>query len=246
MKPKRTVLSVSATAVHIISLFVSRPDDIRHYLHGVCFMPAPGGGVLIIATDGHQMAMWHDKKGKCSHKMMFIIPPALVAASKPISKPGEYKDFIFQDGRLVVFDPWGKEIYASTKGLEVEAADGKPDYFKVLPDPKRLVPGLHGGINNLLLTRLAKVSYILSKFPECGSGINGTQYYSSKQKGWTDADGKERDSELGNGPILTRFDLCPELIVISMPIRASAEYQYPMKDPVPAFAIRKEEKAKAA
>lgn len=51
-------------------------EDVRFYLNGVYVAPAPSGdGAVLVATDGHRMAVLHDPEGICDK-------PAIIATHK--------------------------------------------------------------------------------------------------------------------------------------------------------------------
>lgn len=45
---------------YIAASIVAAKDDVRSYLRGVRIEPAPQGGALIVATDGHRILVAHD------------------------------------------------------------------------------------------------------------------------------------------------------------------------------------------
>lgn len=53
------------------SIFAAK-TDVRYYLNGIYVEPVKGGGVNLVATDGHRMIIIHDKEGYASRG--FIIP----------------------------------------------------------------------------------------------------------------------------------------------------------------------------
>ena len=77
---KRKV-SVSARAIAALLPFVSKEPN-RYYLHGIQAEPAPGGGVLLIATDGHTIGVVHDAFAYADAEHILSIPSALAKATK--------------------------------------------------------------------------------------------------------------------------------------------------------------------
>ena len=59
-----------ADFLHLASLFRST-EGTRYYLNGVYVEPAAGGGVVLVATDGHRLCVFHDAEG-------FIDTPSIV------------------------------------------------------------------------------------------------------------------------------------------------------------------------
>lgn len=205
------VIEFNAEAISPLSLFVAK-HDIRFYLHGICVMPAPSGkGCVIVACDGHRMAMWHDDSGRCSVQKVFKITPAFVSACKKRSK-GLPKRVKFEDGRLVVFEGIDSETFIQAGKAEIE--DCKyPDVFRVIP--KKLVPGLRGHINTEYLKQIGEAGKRL------GGKWDGVRFYSA--------------DEIGHGATVARFDTSDNLIVITMPMRGRQDF--PEKNPLPSFLV---------
>jgi hypothetical protein len=61
----RSRLLIRAGYVGCIMHFVA-DEETRYYLQGFHAEPAPGGGALLVATDGHRMAIYHDAHGQVS------------------------------------------------------------------------------------------------------------------------------------------------------------------------------------
>lgn len=61
--------------------------DVRYYLCGVAIQPHPEKGALLIATDGHTAAAFHDVDGWCKRDIIVgSISKALIAACKVSAK----------------------------------------------------------------------------------------------------------------------------------------------------------------
>lgn len=78
----------SAKAVHLVSHYMAQAD-LRYYLNGIYAEPAPGGGAFLVATDGHQMAVYYDADALCPEPVLFSLTKSGAAACKP--KRGMYK-----------------------------------------------------------------------------------------------------------------------------------------------------------
>jgi len=74
---KRKVI-VSARAIAALLPFASK-DETRYYLNGIKIEPARAdfGGVLLIATDGHKLAVVHDLLGQTDGEHIVSIPSGL-------------------------------------------------------------------------------------------------------------------------------------------------------------------------
>ena len=69
-------VSVKAIAVKIASTFVAK-NDVRYFLKSIHVMPAPTGGVLVQATDGHKLIVVHDYEGKASEPVHIELNPQM-------------------------------------------------------------------------------------------------------------------------------------------------------------------------
>ena len=49
-----------STSFYTVASLVAAKEDVRSYLKGVRIEPAPQGGALIVATDGHRILVAHD------------------------------------------------------------------------------------------------------------------------------------------------------------------------------------------
>jgi DNA polymerase-3 subunit beta len=66
-----------------MALFMAK-QDVRHYLNGISVEPHPDGGAIIVATDGHRLAVIHDPDGWCSKQFIVggIKSPLLTACKQ--------------------------------------------------------------------------------------------------------------------------------------------------------------------
>lgn len=67
---QKYIAKVNPKFFHAISLFASK-SDVRYYLEGVFIESNPKGGVNIVATNGHVMAVMHDPEG-FAHKQIIV------------------------------------------------------------------------------------------------------------------------------------------------------------------------------
>ena len=151
-------------------------EEVRYYLTGVYVEPAPGGGALMVATDGRAMLVARDPHG-------FAPAPAIVRLTMPESSPpdpsccddgccalmadsyvGVRMTFDLPDEDLAIAammrgaHPWKHAI--------VERVKGKfPDWRKAWSDGETRVTPRRGhqafGINPDLLARIAAGEYIV-------------------------------------------------------------------------------------
>lgn len=189
--PEDATVAVSARLFAAVAVF--RPfNDIRYYLCGVHIAPCEAGGVFIVATDGHQMAVAHDPEGR-------VDEPVILTCSRALEKAAREKAYsedavvILQDRRVRLLAP---------HELHVQAGDAQivgkfPDFLKIMEGGiAEPAMGLQGFFSGHLVKRLGKAAELVSqKF----SGLTH----------WTTKDGY----------LLTRFSAEKNLVVVTMPIR---------------------------
>ena len=105
-------------------------DDVRFYLNGVLVEPAPDGdGVLLVATDGHRLAVLRDRTGS-TDGLAVILPRVKRPALRRGAKRPEVS-VTYADGRASWSD-----------GITVDGAafiDGRfPDWRAILPRAEQL------------------------------------------------------------------------------------------------------------
>lgn len=215
-------IEFDAKAVAPLALFVAK-CDIRYYLMGLCVMPAPTGeGCIVIGCDGHRLAMWHDPEGKCSRQSVLKLSPAMVAACKKRGKLAGKRTVSLQDGRLVLSCTIEGEVFVQAGKAEI-ACEGEwryPDVWRVVPDNKKLVPGLRGYMKLDYLKDIAMAGNLAS---ECKFFC--VSHYSS--------------DEAGDGAIVSMIDGMKNFIIITMPMRGSTDF--PVKNPLPDVFKRKDD-----
>lgn len=111
--------------------------DIRYYLNGVYAEPIPGGGVLIVATNGHAMGMWRDTTGEIERPAILRIGRRLRAACAG----SDLKRLIISDDRLAVHlvqPATTTEVYIQEMAFVKAGSWEVPGSF---PDWRRVVPG---------------------------------------------------------------------------------------------------------
>jgi hypothetical protein len=136
--------------------------DIRYYLNGIHVKKAERGGVYLVATDGHTMALIHDEEGSIegADEATFTVLPVLVAGAKASQKkPNTGLGF-----RVCVEGNRAKIAIPDTS-MELALQPGKcfivgkfPDWRKVVPDFSKLKHGVcTSSFNANYLARFAKI-----------------------------------------------------------------------------------------
>lgn len=206
-------LKVSGAAVSFVSVFMAH-NNIRYYLNGTHMEPAPAdiGGVVLAATDGHALALWHDKDGHVDR-------PVIVSPAKPLlaacRKATAYLECV--DGRLaaVQYDPRkagiGEELYLQplpynppSHRMAWEIEGKYPDFLRVIGDVREYKPGTPDCINVDLLARMYAAKQ---------AGRNQRGKFSRAFEG---AVLKQRSP---GGGILVQMPYTPEALIVIMPMR---------------------------
>lgn len=210
--------ALAPVALAPVALFMAGKDDFRWYRRMLAVLQHPSQGCVIAATDGHQIAIWYDKDGKCSADTLLHVEPGIVAASDkryPVRDPLRNlgRRIILRDGRLVLEfghnEIWQEKYIQAGKAWEPAA--GYPKIAKVLPHYDSLVPGMVGGIAPVFMAKLAKVAKIVARQSEISPGYSAMRHYTHN----------------GDGLIITRFYGVPEFMVGTMPIRCADTGAYP-------------------
>lgn len=195
-------------AKHVARLvpFMAR-NDIRYYLCGICIEKADQGGVYLIATDGHSMAVVYDATGTIEGEQHVVISAQseLIAAAKRAKTIAGLEQQVLLTGKRVrialEFDSTGSgESYVQAGDSLVEG--NYPSWRKVTPDFSKLKRGaLTGdeGINATYLARCAKLSG--------GKGFSGLSF-------WQEAPRKA---------VIIQASAVPEMFVIIMPMMGDSD-----------------------
>lgn len=130
-------LNLKARLVAAIAQFKAS-TDIRYYLNGVYVEPHPEGGVILVATNGHSLGIWHDASGEVGRPIIINVTKPLLAACAG-GKEIDNRRLVDKNGRLTVVDKTNAEIYIQGEhgkkfGAEQYEIEGNfPDWRKVVP-----------------------------------------------------------------------------------------------------------------
>lgn len=215
MKKEIRNIRVDAKKFAAAALFRSK-EETRYYLNGVYIEPHPDGGVIMVATNGHQMAVIHDESGEanapfiCKASQQFYT----ACAKKPadvLKRPGQIH-FVGHVANLVCEGFDGDPSIIGDCHIEVEYApdiDGTyPDWRRVLPtiDTQPTIPDLVGpyfGINAEYVTDFAKALKILT-------GVKSAKIITMTVQ--------DRGA-----PIAITSETCREFLGVLMPAREASE-----------------------
>lgn len=120
-------------------------SDIRYYLNGMLFMPHPKGGAMMVATNGHQLAVAYDPEGAAPADRIVSVFPGLESAACRYPAGWVHMDEAL-DSRVVLSDSANREVYVQPGKALIE---GKfPNVYGVMPaDPSKLQSAMVAPIN---------------------------------------------------------------------------------------------------
>jgi DNA polymerase III sliding clamp (beta) subunit (PCNA family) len=202
METIKREIKITAKYIPLLAEFMAK-QDIRYYLNALQVEPHPEGGILLITTDGHTMAIVHDKDGTTNGEWLCELPPKIIRAC---AKPGSRNDLFSKPKHLHfvgnvahVMSQDGDPNEIGLMHLETafcKIVDGKyPDWRKVMPKKPKGLKRTCVNIN--YLARLQRIS----KFSE-------TRY----------AEGVHLFQEDLRGVIVARPVELPEVMVLVMPM----------------------------
>jgi hypothetical protein len=171
--------------------------DIRYYLCGVRWEPHPKGGALLMATDGHRLAIAFDVEGRVDRPQTTVTSPGLCVAARRASTIACIGE------RLVCLDNIGREIFVQPGSRELEGS--WPDIGRVLPDPGTLRQTIASTFNARYIADLG----IAAKLMRTGMRVDGLSFWQ--------CEGADADSS----PTVARYDSEPNFAVVTMPMRAN-------------------------
>ena len=143
-----TKLELSAWSCALVAPFIAKVGEVRYYLRGINVSPAPGGGAIICATNGHAMGIYHDKNAVCEVAATFKFDRDTLAAC---ATGGAERRVVLRHGRLTVIDQYGEEICIQPGSPLVDGAIPYPSYEKVIPFAEKLQRGMVAAVNGTLI-----------------------------------------------------------------------------------------------
>lgn len=184
--------------------------DVRYYLNGVHVTPTDAGGVIIVATNGHHLAVIRDPEGYCAEPLILKTNTGLLQSAR---RSAASEIFLFDDTLLasastvpggVAQADVGSVIYCDVDSVYLgdPLIDGKfPDWRKIVPSPDALQPGLVGEF---------RINYLMA-FERQAQRLNvperGIQFFQNKDDPVTST-------------TVVRFHRMPEYLGLLMPLRA--------------------------
>lgn len=200
--------SFDARLLNLIAPFVAR-NDVRFYLQGIHVSKHPNRpGVLLAATDGHQLALAYDPTGTTAESYILRLSPQMIVALR--SRQAGW--VTFEGGRLIVRErEGGSEVFVQAGTAQIYGEF--PDYVRLLPkDPAKLKVESRPWIAARLQERAAHVGVALTRGRN-GGGYSGMAFLSMP------------DQEVG--AVYARYSLEPNILVITMPMREKQDPTWP-------------------
>lgn len=195
-------------AKHVARLapFMAR-DDIRYYLCGLCIEKAEQGGVYLITSDGHSMAVVYDATGTLegADRVVIAMSNDLIAAAKRAKPIAGLTQQVLLTGKRVRialdFECTGSgESFVQAGDSLVE---GKfPNWRAVTPDFDKLKRGAFTGPEGVNAAYLARCAKLVDRKRFCGLSF------------WQAAPRKA---------VIIQVDAVPEMFVIIMPMMGDAD-----------------------
>jgi DNA polymerase III beta subunit, central domain len=150
-------LAIDAEYARLIQPFLSR-DATRYYLGGFYVQPH-ADGALIVATDGHTIAVFHDASGIVKKPGIIKLSATTLAACKMARKGPSPRRLIVSGNRAEVYQYW---ISEANRGRLVAAEDDVvidatfPDWRRVVPKmPEKFGPAT---LNYRYVARFQKIT----------------------------------------------------------------------------------------
>ena len=196
--------------------------DVRYYLNGVLIMPYEDHA-LLMATNGHWMAIYESKEGRADKERIIELPSWFLSQMIQAERGGDIDD----DGdeeesddapsyspipKTLVVNDEKSHLVIREQGTEVLVKpglpfiDGKfPDCLKALPDPTALEQGIFYPVAVNYLAALGEASD--------GDIPNGITCYHQRSA--------------PDKPVVFRFEQLPQLVVALMPLRDDKSSEWP-------------------
>lgn len=179
-------------------------DDIRYFLNGVLVSPC-GEGAMLVATNGHVMAVLHSRNAHTDVDRILDIPDDFAKALRHQGNQGQ--------GRTLSVETETARIVITAEDVEhlVKAGraflDGKyPEWRKVVPKVEELEPGFTSALSSEYLAWLQRATAYGKSVP--------IMFWQRKEKPLESV-------------AVARFSGIPELVVLVMPMRIDRPTEWP-------------------
>lgn len=220
-----------------IQIFAST-KDIRYYLNGVRIEPHPEQGALIVATDGHRLAVMHDPDGMCKEPIIVgEITKSLVSACRAKGKLTKLNVpanlWICRGGAIVTADESKAEpsdLFADAvlHMSKIKLIEAKyPDWRRVIPKKRDLKADHFPILNGDYVADVSEAARLL---------LGDSKRYSTPH---LSLESTGRDCSVIVR--IVRQDLEDRFVAVIMPVRAE-----PVKTILPTWLMPTEEQTEAS
>lgn len=167
-------LELSAWCCALVAPFIAKMGDPRYYLRGINVSPAPGGGAILCATNGHAMGIYHDKNAVCEVAATFKFDRGTLAAS---ATGGDERLVVMRNGHLTVIDRRGVEICIQPGSPLVDGSIPYPSYEKVIPLAEKLQRGMVAAVNGTLIGLVTQSTAVAERALRRSVYMRGLEFY---------------------------------------------------------------------
>lgn len=199
-------LELSAHCCAIVAPFLAKQGEARYYLRGINVSPAPGGGAIVCATNGHAMGVYHDRTATCEVAATFRFDRGTLAACAGV---GDERLVVMRYDRLAVIDQYGNELYIQPGSPLVDDSIPYPSYEKVIPRAESLQRGMVAAVNGTLIGLVTQATRVAERALRRSVYMRAIEFYN--------VDGNR------NACTLARVADLPDFIAVLMPMRVDAE-----------------------
>lgn len=195
-------LELSAWCCAIVAPFIAKMGEARYYLRGINVAPAPGGGAIICATNGHAMGIYHDKNAVCEVAATFKFDRGTLAAC---AVGGAERLVVMRNNRLAVIDQHGVEVYIQPGSPVTDGSIPYPSYDRVIPRAERLQRGMVAAVNGTLIGLVTQSTNVAERALRRSVYMRAIEFYNV-----------EGDR---NACTVARIADLPDFIAVLMPMR---------------------------
>lgn len=200
---ERIIADVNAELLKLVLPAMAK-NDVRYYLNGIHLAPAANEGTLMVATNGHFIALCHDKEGAVDQPITVRVDSLLAKHMKASNRLKVLASSASgKKGRAIITDSHGAEASLQPGNAIIDGM--YPDWRRLFPAANKLTPGFPGTVN----------ADYLKPFMVSISSRGG----SAKLRVWSTGD--------ENQIMIVRNDTVPEFVGGIMPVRADVKTPYP-------------------
>lgn len=156
------MIIIKAEYARLIQAFQSS-EETRYYLNGFLVEPSRNGGVDIVATDGHVLAVFHDETGSCDKAAIVQLDKTAVAMCKAVKVS---RHFTIERYLAVDTETQTATIYHGhpSEGGEAQGSFNRVIVDGTFPDWRRVVPAMPDKPSKMIAREEAWNAGYLAKF----------------------------------------------------------------------------------